>query len=633
MQVANNIHRQLSRLPITGNIHEHVPMCVIIEILDAHGIKYSREDCDDPNFIHHALSRIREASVAVITTEEIVEKIQWQYVARFVNKYCQWTQGILVQAYNFLLQFMDNTDPLTKIPEFFVSGSQTPNNPYAINACILYKICSYHRLNTTVKTTINQMTYAVKMLREPIDSVLRRSEAFVQNNARRTDLINILMLSQYEVQDPEPIIIDDPINDYNKLPRTDITHDILTTLYQSLINIRELQNRITPSSPEGAIAMAAVNFHIDISKSVNPMREYKLLQVARRSNYQPMDPWMKYWYKNNPTIFDLEMTFQPLFPIGYYNEPQLMSMVRNEGFTNNEIQHGDSYELLQIAYVSDTFYQGPLPNMKSNTTSIELIDFNDIPYGQLLCFGQYDFPLDIISMSELIEVFNNNQNFTSPFAPDAVFPPVAINKLKIIAQSHIGPNPNIRLSGETIQIRAMLLRTINEIEFILQNNDSASRQLALTYRNADPKTKLDIIMALNTLLKLGMYMRGWMGIEEYPVAKSIVTVEQEPRVAMNVTDAMGRYESQCRSLGRIGMQINNLPLVLYKAAEYQVSNSENDGLTIGQRLNIVKQGNRTDNMASCIRLSSNWICSSAHKYLMGLGQPSPFDIFHLRHIS
>jgi hypothetical protein len=177
-----------------------------------------------------------------------------------------------------------------------------------------------------------------------------------------------------------------------------------------------------------------------------------------------------------------------------------------------------------------------------------------------------------------------------------------------------------------------LFEAIINIEMTIRNNDEPTRQLISTYRNADPETKRTIQMTFRYLLHLGMFMRGWIGSGDYPVTSAPVPPGREIELAVNVTNAIGSYESSCRSLGRIGTQINNLPLVIYKDKEYQVSNQINEGLTIQDRINIIKEGERTRNVQSCIRLSSNWICSSAHKYIISLGLPEPFDVFNLRHI-
>ena len=625
----NNRKVQLSRLSITGHVHENTPMCVLSEIADAHGISYGQKDLEGLNFAHHLLNSIYQTKVASLG--EVKDTSEWRHVATFVNKYSQWPLGKLTEAYNFIMLFVGSDDPLPKIPINFVVGLQTPSNPTAINACILYKTCMHYRLNVNTRTTINQMANAVRMLREDTESIIRKAEIFIGRDAKRVDLINTLMLSVHEIKDPDPPIINNI--DETSLPKVDVCHHHLLAMHQALNDVVRLRELIDPTTYTGCIALAAINYNIDISKSTSPSREYKILRVSGRGDYRPIDPWMKYWYQRIPGMFDLSVTFNPLFPPQFYDNNRMICMVQNEGYTNVEIANNDPYELLQLAYVGETFYQGERPNMKSNMTSVALDDISDIPYGQLLCFGQLDSPLKPISMNEIIELFNTNQNFSTPFDACNVFSDIAINKLKLIAQSPYGPNTSIALSEETVAVRNQLFEAINSIEMLTRSNDEPTRQLAFSYRNADPDTKQAIRNTLTQLLYVGMYMRGWMGTDEYPVIKATVPPERESQVAINVTKSMAEYESSCRSLGKIGTLINNLPLVLYRDKQYHVSVSSSHGYTVGERINIVKQGDRTENVASCIRLSSNWICSSAHKYIMAVGLPAPFDIFNLRHIS
>lgn len=623
---------ELSRLLITGRVNENTPLCVLIEIADSHRISYDQKDYDGPNFAHHLLTSIQQTKVPILG--EIKETGEWRYVASFVNKHSEWPLKSLIEAYNFLMGFMGSEDPLNKIPKDFVTGTQTPANPNAVNACVLYKICVHHRLNINARTTINQMANAVKMLREDVESIQCKAKIFIERDARRIDLINTLLLSSYEIKDPNGDNEDNEDNeDYRYMPKTETSHDHLLALYHSLNDIKKLQEKIDPATDSGSIALAATVYNMDISKSRNPLREYKILRMTGRNNYRPSDPWMRYWYQQTPIIFDLSLTFNPLFPVQFYDINRLTAMVHAEGYTHSEIVASEPYELLQLAHVSETFYQGLRPNMKSTETIITLDDVSTVPHGQLLCFGQIDSPLKPISMNELIDLFESNKNFSSPFDSSSVLTDTAINKLKIIAQSPYGPDMSVTLSLETVRVRARLLESINGIEMLTQIKDAPTRELAFSYRNADVGTKHTMKNTLTQLLHVGMYMRGWMGHGDYPVINSVVPMDKEPYVAINVTNSMAEYDSFCRSLGKLGTLINNLPLVLYKDGQYHMSNCSREGYTIMDRINIVREGNSTGNIASCIRLSSNWLCSSAHKYMMAIGLPPPFDIFSLRHIS
>lgn len=617
----------LSRLDITGPLYDYTPLCVLIEIADAHGIVYYHNDLDRGGFAKQLIQSINETPVPEIEENKLEDR---KYIARFVNKYIQWPPSKLLSAYQFLSQFRTTEDPLSLLPNPFISGAQTPALIDSINACILYKICIQHQLHISYHTSINQMANAVQMLRTPSDSIFRRAKTFLERDARRADLINILLLSPYEIKDPEPVL-NTTENDFNSYHKVICSYEFLQRLHTSLYNIKVLQERMDPSTDSGAIALAAVNYLIDISRAREPLIEYKLLKISGRTYYTPADPWMAYWYERNPVLFDLSVIYNPTFPIEYY--PNLDTLVRNQGFTDEDISRSTHYELLQLAYVTETFYLGSMPNMKSKYTAIELDAVDEVPYGELLCYGSMEGPFQPVTMNELIHLFNANQNFTNPFADDSIFSPTSLNKLKLIAKSSNGPYHK-SLSLSSLEIRNRLYEIIVEIEIILKANDEPTRTFIFAYRSSSSDTKQVIIKTFTELLHLGMYMRGWLGTaHEFPILKAPVPPEKEPEIALNITKSISEYERLCRTLGKIGLQLNNLPLVKYRDGHYQVSIHTSDGLTIQDRINIIKQGETSTNIASCIRLSSNWICTTAHKYLTALGQPPPFDIFNLRHIS
>lgn len=632
--------RQLSRLSITNHINENTPLCTLLEIADAHGIKYNESDFTRPNFSHHLIENIFRSPVPHISINEagkldIKNNAELRYLARFINKYVNWPQSKLIEAYNFITLFIENKhdDPFTLLPDNFVFGLQTPDQVRSINACILYSICNHYRLTLNAHTTINQMAYAVRLLRVSTSSLYRRAIHFIEKDAKRTDLINVLMMAPYEIKDPRPDFV--PENrDVTIIPKNACSHEMLKRLHTALNNVKTLQEKMDPGTDNGAIALAALNYGIDISKCSDPLVEYKFLKISGRTEYKPVDHWMHHWYNINPSLFDLSVTYNPLFPIEYYNPIILNKMAKSQGFSDGEILNSSPHELLQLAYVSDTFFLGPMPCLKSETTAIDLDDISDIEYGELLCYGQIENPLQPVSIHELIGLFNANQNFTNPFQDESVFSTTAINKLKIILQSPNGPCPFKSLSSDTIRARNELIDVITLIEISISQHDEPTREFLFTYRISSTDTKQAIVKTFTQLLHIGMYMRGWRGPNtEYPVVRAEVPTDLEHVVAINVTNAIANYESSCRSLGKIGVQLNALPLVKYRENQYQISKSASDGFTIGERIAIIKQGDDTHNIASCIRLSSNWICATAHKYITALNQPPPFDIFNLRLIA
>lgn len=619
--------RRLSRLTITGPIHENVPSCVLEEIADAHGIRHDMHHTSNPKFIANLIAMINTTEISSISDECTAKDLQ--LMARFVNcNETRWTKNKLLAAYNYLALFSNNNDPLPHIPPDFSYGIQTSEHPLNVNACALYKTCVFYHINVHHHTSIDAMANAIRMLRETPDSLLRKAQFMIERKCNITDLVNVLMVSPIPIHDPNPEVSALQC-DYNTTPEYAISHSTLGLLYESLNNVVVLRNNTDPSTPRGAIGLAALNYYIDISRSSNPIVEYNIIKRTGRDRYTPFDSWMKYWYAKNSSMFDLTVTFVPNFPREYY--PNLDELVNEEGFTTLEIATQDPYELMQLAHISNTFHTGPLPNMLSHETLVDHVD--DIPYGELLCYGNAETGFKPISIGDLETLFKTNMNFTNPFDITSTFSATAINKLKRHIVSLRRPHRTPNLSQETILLMNRLHDAITQVEAFTQLTDEASKALALRYRDASADIKEMIRGTLNNLLRMGMYMRGWNGSGPYPIENTIVTPERIAEVDMNVSSAIETYERSNADLMRIGHNISALPLVRYRNEVYQASTDRSQGLTVGDRIDIVKSGESTQNIASCIRMSSNWLCASAHKYISAVGLPPPFDIRNLRTIS
>lgn len=618
--------QRLSRLSITGEINFNTPLCVLLEIAGAHGIKYEDDNIKRTD-IPLLIDKIYKTDIPSVSSNKTGK--DWSYIARFVNKNINWSKSTLIEAYNFLISFCTEDDVLNKIPSKYNYGLQTMEDTHSINACILYKICKYHDLKLNTHISINQMAYAVNLLKEESTSILRRVNYYINNECNLSNLISVLLLTDREIKDPQEKkhIIEE--KDHYYLPKQVITHNLLEEIYPPLHNIKVLQEIVPPTTDLGAVALAALNFTLDLSKISNPLEEYKNIRLNGIEKYKPENEWMKYWYDKNPLFFDLNVMFNPIFPKNFYTAENLNKLVFNEGFVNNDLINNAPYELLQLAYVSETFYLGPMPNIKTKTTLISLDNIDEIPRGELFLYGCIDRKLDPISLDELFELFSNNKNFNNPFAKDAVFDKRAVKKLKFLLNKSI-----VNFNSETLDKRTKLIEMISHIELLTFSTDPATKRLIDIYLKVDKNKKAIMLTILKCLLNIGLYMRGWLGGDHpYPIIKAPVPVEMEGVVSMNVSTEITRFENLCRENLSLGNIISNLPLVRYRDGQYQISTVKSDGLTIGERLSIVKDGEATSNTSACIRLSSNWICASAHKYLCALGQNSPFDIFNLRDIS
>lgn len=594
----------LSRLYITDELDAFTPKCVLVEIYKAHNIPHNTPTEDISSF-----------STPFIDPDNLTSA-DVRCLARFVNSSCQWPRRCLLQSFNYLMSF----SKIQELPENFNElsiGEQTPDDPTSLNACILYRLCKYNGINTDYSMTIDQMSKALSYLTIPLYYLQTTVLNFINKQAGIDDMINIIMNNDLSVPRGKNTI------DYNKTVETSVSFNILERMFDSLHDVGVLQSNIIPSSNEGAIALCMMVYGIDISYAEHPVHEYTYIKRYREQpNFQFNDKWMRYWKNKNKYMFDTSMYFNPLFSKKYYTNKILNHLVQIYNFSSGVIYSSDdAYNLLQMAYLENNFYIGPLPNMVTDSTKITLEHIDDVEKDTLLCWGTLNNSLTPVTLHELSELFKNNLNYTNPFERNSVFSKNSMNTLKMLCK-HINNEASHQL-----------LASINYVDIFNKRNDQPTVDMIRYYTNANTAEKRILEDSLRLLLDAGMYMRGWQGPDTpLPIKTAPVPAGQEILVSINSEKALHDFEASVNKL-RTPSIIFNLPLVRWRDIEYQKSTSISDGSTLMDRINIIRSGESSDNISSCIRISSNWICSSAHKYLTAIGKSEPFLISELRDIS
>ena len=154
----------------------------------------------------------------------------------------------------------------------------------------------------------------------------------------------------------------------------------------------------------------------------------------------------------------------------------------------------------------------------------------------------------------------------------------------------------------------------------------------------DSVNKDKIKIVINDILECGYYMRGWkVGSQNIPVTSSQCefSYDKEGLVYLNVTQSILKLEKDVAESGYENF-LWNLPLMNIKRSgseiKYQASTNVDSGLTVRDRINIVKD-NHKDNPNACIRMSSNWFMVTGYYYSIALSIPTTFDINLLSDIS
>ncbi len=620
----------LSRLSITGSLNDSTPLVVITEICQCHGIPFSQDLLSRESYISELISTIYTHPVYCIspifssnisTNSHLVSRL-----SQFINP--NWDSSdldALLDAFYFIQRFMGDPSsaPLPSSPSFPV-GLATPSHKHSYNACMLYKLCKFYSLRTSRQTSLDDLALRIRLL---LSSNLDLSQRIITrlSHVSKSQLVNTLL---------ELGVSSSPESETSSLglppfrPARTFSMESLSSAHTELRDSVQRWKRVQPLTPQEAIVLAAVNYKIDLSSASDPLLEYTLLS---QQPYVPSDPQLRERLLKRGGL-SLLSNFNPLLPACLYSESDLRTMALHEGYTYDDFRTASPYELLQLAYLSNTFYHGrPSPAANRETPfSFEPID--SLHEDLLLSFGSRADPRGLIVMrySELASHLTYNRNFLNPFYrhhphTGETFESLAIRKLKLLTQiTYPGEPP------EAYQDRRRLHNILIEIEIFQDESATKVRELFTLYHQSDDHVKAQIRHVMIKFFELSMYMRGWSGTGPYPISEA--PVDNQLEVDTLVTQALSSFENLCSSLGTIGTLILNLPLLRYNNGIYQPTSDPAQGLTISDRLNLIKQGENTTNTNSCIRLSSNYLASSAHRYFQVLGMSPPFDIEHLRYI-
>ena len=88
----------LSRLLITGGITGDVPLCIISEIADAHGINYNFEEFNNKKYVKSIIETINNEDNVSHVKFPITNLNDWECLARFINKSTSWPQNTLLKG-------------------------------------------------------------------------------------------------------------------------------------------------------------------------------------------------------------------------------------------------------------------------------------------------------------------------------------------------------------------------------------------------------------------------------------------------------------------------------------------------------------------------------------------------------
>lgn len=556
----------LNRLLITGPLDDNVPLVVLLEIVEAHGLEYDPDYLEDADFIHDVVHDVSVHQVPFSLGK----------LARYINHQIRWSQEQLLQYYHQMHSFVSNHDLLQPL-----QPGQIEPGKFMMNACMAYGLCQKYKIRTNNATTLDQMSAAINLIAQPAEVLQFRALSLM-----RVCPVDVLVnfLQSHEV------------------PPSSRSQD-LTAAVAKLTDPNLTRLCYVPESDEEAIVATAINMKVDISRAQHPLLEYGRIRLALKQPYpqivyQPYDQWMNHWYTRNPLFFS--------------------------------VKWGQNSNLNFVKTVQDeipTLLPGPSPDhphTSAGESKIDMVDLSQISVGGLYLYqGQKE--LEPYTLEELIDSFSHSRSFVLPTKDPFLLP---LNQGMKFRELLIDVYPFANHNTRTVIDRAV--QVVDDIASFLAASDETTKAFNQIYSVSPPSQRAAYLDCLVKVLHAGMYMRNWKGPgNAYPLTDidSLTPAKDEADLALRVTEALTGILSLPTE---VRATVLSLPLVKPVNGGYVDSTEKINGLTIKDRLDIVYEGESSGNMSACIRESSNYLCASAHKYLGAIGQPLPFVLDQLR---
>ena len=650
---------QLNRLKITGPLNDNTPLCVILEIADYIGnFKLQSKNFRDESYINQIITYINTTTYNTVTEKNNdYDNKDLQLIGRFINPNIKnWKFNPLMESFKHLLEFYDENIP--PIPDGEINiGKKSMSSPFAYNICMIYKLCIFYGIKTNRKMKHIEMAQAIKYY---IQDITELKEGLIKTikYSSRIDIVNLIVSNSLNISIPTNIqnissqhkIITksnikqkllDPINYQN----IDINN--LNKIHSTFIDFKKVILRIIPENHEEAIILTAIIYGINLTDCKNPYEEYlkmkdNTMNSSAENIYIPNDKEFRDKYLKNPDFYNIRIMWEPKLAKIYSTE-DVKNLAKLEGYEDelNLNQDGDERKcaenLLHLSRCSNTFYLGIHPNLDNAKTKVDFDSSDEINKKILLSYGiveEKNFAL--YKVTELTACFKDSMSFSNPENRNEQFSLNSINKLKKIALTH-----SLNDKTEISTAYKELLKTMDDIKEFNKKHSEQARKLYNLYINGDENKKQLIIQLITQILEMGYYMRGWkVESDEIPVInKGHLSISSHPaeyqlKVVTNSDKAMNTFVTNVENSSEdIKTIFEKLPLMFPQVRSrdivFEISNSQIEGFTIMDRINIIKTDDQTNELESpgCIRLASNRFMSSGYYYLTKICKlPEPFDI-------
>ena len=551
-------------------INHKTPYIVIQEIIRCNGSDLEIDDIEK-NF--NIISDHLKTYDFEIETDDEYDEDTLDRISLFVSqKETNWDEKNLMKAFNSIVEY-DNI-----IDENFTFGPKTNENPLSYDATMLYSFCVEHGIDTSKEDTIEDLSIYVK-LSFAKRHVLLNALSMKASQMNNYCLINILRNSKKNVKDF--VFSDKSLQILNNIKNKDIERFLLTD--------------------EEAIYISFKKYGIDISSSSCPSRELVQLQKGEKFS---LDDNFSHNYRLNPIFYDINRYWKSHLSC-LYTDKNITTLLNNECVNHSDIS--DPKQFLYETTLTKCIYQGIIPGCRYTETYIHKTPFDEINPKYIITYGILNSnELIALTPEEIISFLNVHKDFRDFTNEGEIMTERNIKKLILICKNF----PHEKSFTD-------LLCTIRDIRMLGNVVNSKMKEFITYLKGSDETTKDNINKIFDKLFYLGMYMRGWDGNSEYPLTEQKCKnyAERYDEIETIVLEKVRDINETINSLSdTTKIIIKSLPLIKLseKDKSYYRSTNYDEGLSFYERLMLISSN--PDSIYSCLRLSSNYLISTAQYY-------------------
>jgi hypothetical protein len=639
---------QFSKLNITGPLHPSMPYIVLKELAFELGLIVSVERLKtDIRYWAKIFKKLAEFEPLKIENLNHPDPVDKHKLMQIINPTeSNWETENLRKCFSFLIfvsEWIQNKLPIED-EEYILSkecGLQSNQNIYSLNACVLYAICQLKQINVGLESTTEEMKTMIDIFYSPSKTII--GDEFSRSGSFRFSLEEELSPIQKFHEDAEEAEINITVTPVSEESESAVAEGPYQ-IYDEIENLQSISLLMTdmnyclkymePVNSNQAIVLGSLLFQKDFSKYNHPLREFRRFK-SDIPTFASEELIMTEAKKRNPYYDDLNLYFNPYLSKNAYSSEFLEHHIGLFSYSTSEYFGSIHFNILQELHLQENFHLGYHPNIINSETPVYIEQISNLKNEMIVCFGVKEEVLHATTWEELRDIFTNCHMFMNPFEKQRLFTKDQIERLnrlgKWIVQSYKSRNNYFYLfsdyAEETIESIESCLDVIDKITLISQSEFYFMNQLVSDYLQRSKQEKQLIEEGIEKLFELTMYMRGWNGeTKNYPIASAPnpLNYDQTERNILECIFELDHINSNANDF------IYQLPLITWKN-EYVQSTTEEQGLTIGERIKIVKNG-ENQGIQSCVRMSSNVLGASYSFYCKIFKIPEKLNIRNLIYI-